>query len=82
MPLQIEPDAPKDFDFIIGEWDVKHKRLNSRFSNSTEWTEFAGLSSTIKTLGGFGNLEDNFLDFPGGSFHAVAMRSYCSKSKN
>ena len=56
MPLQIDPDAPKDFDFIIGKWIVKHKRLNSRLSNCDEWTEFEGLSETMKILGGFGNL--------------------------
>ena len=81
MPLQIDPDAPKDFDFIIGKWIVKHKRLNSRLSNCDEWTEFEGLSETMKILGGFGNLEDNLLHFPDGSFHAVAMRSYCIKSE-
>ncbi len=80
MPLPLEPDAPKDFDFIIGDWTVKHRRLNARFANCTEWTEFEGRSSTAKILGGFGNLEDNILHFPDGTFRAVAMRSYCVQS--
>jgi hypothetical protein len=79
MPLPLDANAPSDFDFIIGDWLVKHRRLNSRLTNCTEWTNFDGQSSTIKTLGGFGNLEDNILHFPDGSFRAIAMRSYCSK---
>ena len=80
MPLQPDALAPKDFDFIIGDWRVKHRRLNARFSNCDEWTEFEGRSSTNKILGGFGNLEDNILYFPEGAFRAVAMRSHCAKS--
>jgi hypothetical protein len=80
MPLPNDISAPTDFDFIIGDWCVKHRRLNSRFSNCAEWTEFEGRSSTSKILGGFGNLEDNILHFPSGTFRAVAMRSFCRES--
>jgi hypothetical protein len=67
MPLPLETNAPTDFDFIIGDWRVEHRRLASRF---TGWTEFTGWFSTVKTLGAFGNLGDNILDFPGGRFRA------------
>ena len=77
MPLPLEPNAPQDFDFIIGDWQVNHRRLTAFFSNSPEWTTFQGQSSTVKTLGGFGNLEDNLLHFPSGTVRALAMRSYC-----
>lgn len=80
MPLPLETDAPHDFDFIIGEWDVAHRRLNARLTGCTEWTEFSGRTSTVKTLGGFGNLEDNILDFPDGRVRAIAVRSYCAAS--
>lgn len=82
MPLELDPAAPNDFDFIIGDWRVKHKRLNFRLANCLEWTDFEGQSSTTKILGGFGNLEDNILNFPEESVRAVAMRSYCQKSGN
>ena len=80
MFLPNDINVPTDFDFIIGDWCVKHRRLNSRFSNCAEWTEFEGQSSTSKILGGFGNLEDNILHFPSGTFRAVAMRSFCRES--
>lgn len=81
MMLPPEESAPKDFDFIIGDREVRHRRLNDRLSSCSQWTEFAGRSSTRKILGGFGNLEDNILEFPEGPFRAAAMRSYCTKSR-
>ena len=80
MPLPLDAAAPNDFDFIIGDWCVKHKRLKAILANCDEWTEFDGLSSTVKILGGFGNLEDNILNFSTGTVRAVAMRSYCRNS--
>lgn len=80
MPLPRAMDAPTDFDFILGDWRVRHRRLDARLAHCTEWTEFDGLSSTVATLGGFGNLEDNLLHFPEGSYRAVALRSFCQAS--
>lgn len=81
MTLDIQSDAPKDFDFIIGTWRVRHRRLKSRLTKSTEWIEFDGLSSTQKILGGFGNLEDNRLFFPEGEVRAAALRSFDQAAK-
>lgn len=68
-------DCP-DFDFIIGDWNVSHRRLNERLCGCTEWTEFTGTSSTRKILQGLGNVEDNVLNFPSGPVRAAAFRSY------
>ncbi len=67
---------PPDFDFIIGTWQVSHRRLNARLQGCKDWTEFQGTSATRKILGGFGNVEDNVLQFPDGHVRAVAFRSY------
>lgn len=80
MLMDIEPNAPKDFDFIIGNWNVKHRRLKDVLSNGEQWIEFEGQSSTVKTLGGFGNIEDNHLHFPESSIRAKAIRSYNSQT--
>ena len=76
MPLDLDPQAPADFDFIIGDWRVLHERLNARLSGCAEWTRFEGHTSTRKILGGWGNVEDNLLHLPGGDYRAVAMRSF------
>jgi hypothetical protein len=70
------PSGANDFDFIIGHWQVHHRRLKERLVGCTDWVEFKGTSSTRKILGGFGNLEDNLLELPEGAYLAVAMRSF------
>ncbi len=68
--------APSDFDFIIGDWIVRHRRLNERLCACEDWTEFQGKSSTRKILNGFGNVEDNVLYFPTEEVRAAAFRSF------
>ncbi len=65
-----------DFDFFIGRWRVAHRRLKERLAGCNEWLEFVGSCDTRKVLGGFGNMDDNFLDMPGGAYHAVTLRSF------
>lgn len=65
-----------DFDFAIGDWAVKHRRLKERLVGCEDWVEFDGTMSTRKILGGDGNLEDNFLDLPGDPYRAIALRSF------
>src|SRR4051812_28231569 len=76
MPLKSLPTAPTDFDFVLGDWHVSHRRLRERLAGSDEWIAFDGEMSTSKILGGFGNIEDNLLKFPDGTFRAIALRSY------
>ncbi|OUR84565.1 DUF1579 domain-containing protein [Marinomonas sp. 42_23_T18] len=78
---KIEPNAPKDFDFLIDAWKVKHRRLKKALNSCAEWVDFEGHSTTSRTLGGFGNLEDNLLHFPDDSFRAVALRSFNKETK-
>ena len=81
MPLSKPTTAPSDFDFIIGEWQVRHRRLNSRMTGCNDWTEFMGTSCTRKILGGFGNVEDNALYLPDGEVKAAAFRSFDETSQ-
>ena len=66
----------QDFDFLFGEWSVRHRRLKERLKGSDEWEGFAGTSETRPVLGGCGNIEDNFIEFPEGHYRAVALRSF------
>lgn len=70
------PASSSDFDFVIGNWDVSHRRLRERLAGCTEWVEFPGSSETRKILGGAGNIEDNILELPEGTYRAVALRSF------
>lgn len=76
MALATLASAPTDFDFVLGDWSVRHRRLKQRLAGCTEWVEFDGEMSTRPILGGFGNLEDNLLRFPEGEFRAIALRAF------
>lgn len=60
---------------------MNHRRLLSRLSGCTEWTEFQGTSATRKILGGLGNVEDNVLKFPDVEVKAAAFRSFNDASQ-
>ncbi len=68
--------VPQDFNFEFGKWQVRHRRLKERLSGCDDWEEFDGTSETRPVLGGCGNVEDNLLEFPGGSYRAIAIRAF------
>jgi hypothetical protein len=82
MNLPLEHGHPTDFDFFLGQWTVSHKRLKGRLVGSTEWEHFSGLCSMHRTLGGFGNMDDNIVELPAGTYRAVTIRSFNPKSQS
>ena len=73
--LLIEPSSPRDFDFFVGNWLVHHRRLKGRLVGSSEWEAFDGQCACHKILGGFGNIDDNILYLPAGTYRAATLRS-------
>ena len=65
-----------DFDFQVGTWLVKHRRLRERLVGSDDWEEFEGTSEMRTVLGGNGNVEDNVLHISSGAYRAIALRSF------
>jgi hypothetical protein len=76
MTTSSTASSPADFDFLIGNWCVAHRRLKSRLAGTHEVVEFAGTTVVRKILGGSGNMDDNLLALPGGAYHAVTLRSF------
>jgi hypothetical protein len=68
--------AVHDFDFLFGSWRVHHRRLVVRLSGSDEWQEFEGTGTAWPILGGAGNIDDNVLELPGGTYRAISLRSF------
>ncbi|MBU6299505.1 MAG: DUF1579 domain-containing protein [Alphaproteobacteria bacterium] len=73
-------DASHDFDFFMGSWRVRHRRLKERLAGCSEWVEFEGTSTVQKILGGMGNMDDNVIDLPGDPYRAVSLRTFDPKS--
>lgn len=73
---RVQVSSAHDFDFIHGHWHVRHRRLRTRLAGCTEWICFDGTSHTQPILGGLGNLEDNCIALPEGTYRAVALRAF------
>jgi hypothetical protein len=65
-----------DFDFYMGKWRVHHRRLKERLADSDEWQEFEGTSEAWPLLDGAGNIDDNVLELPAGTYRAISLRSF------
>lgn len=63
-----------DFDFQVGKWRVRHRKLKGRLVGSTEWTEFEGTCTGWTVMDGQGSVEDQYIDDPTGAYRASAFR--------
>jgi hypothetical protein len=69
-----------DWDWLVGSWTVRHRRLKTRLASSTDWEEFNGTSRVWLTLGGLGTVDDNVLELPGGTYGGVGLRAFDPKA--
>jgi hypothetical protein len=66
-----------DFDFLLGDHNVHHKKLKARLDHSAEWTESDGTHTMTSLLQGTGNLEQHFMTTSDGKpVEGAAMRLF------
>ena len=68
--------AASDFDFLHGDWRVRHRKLKRRLAGCADWTEFTGRVHARPVLDGQGNVDDNVLDAPDGRYTALTLRVF------
>ena len=49
-----EQDGRGDFDFIVGRWNVHHRRLRERLKGCADWDEFDGTTEDRSIVGRIG----------------------------
>lgn len=64
------PGRPGEFDFLAGEWRIRHRRLTSAATG--EWDEFDGEATCWTILGGVGSVEE--LRIPARDFSGMGLR--------
>jgi hypothetical protein len=69
-----------DFDWLVGQWSVRHHRLKERLTGCTEWEDFNGTSTLWLTMGGLGTVDDNVLELPSGTYRAMGVRAFDPKT--
>jgi hypothetical protein len=77
----VTSSAPRDWDWLVGRWTVKHRRLKARLAQSTEWEEFNGSSILWLTMGGAGTFDENVIEIPSGTYRANGIRAYDPKTR-
>lgn len=77
LPTTMNPTStPGDFDFLTGRWQVAHRRLRRRLAGCTDWDHFSGTTQAWPLMQGQANVDDNWLDLPGGAYRAVSLRAF------
>lgn len=82
LVIQASPTSSvHDFDFLVGDWTLRNRKLKSRLTHSTEWVEFESHVEMHQILGGVGNI-DRYTDTAGGKpYEGVALRLFDTKQR-
>ena len=73
-------DGSHDFDFEIGTWNTRLKRLAKPLSGSDDWIEYTGTTTVRKVWDGRANLVELVADGPDGHFEGLNLRLYDPRS--
>jgi hypothetical protein len=76
------PDSShKDFDFYIGKWRIKNRKLKTRLNDCTEWMEFEATDEVYKSLNGLGNTGHFRTSFGNKPFEGMTLRLFNPATK-
>ena len=71
-----DSSSANDFDFLIGKWQIHNRKLKSRLSNCSEWTEFEAHAECRKILNGLGNLDSFHTTVEDRPFEGMSLRLF------
>ena len=69
-------DGQHDFDFEIGTWKTKLKRMVDPLSGTQTWVEYEGTTVVKKVFNGMANLVELTADGSAGHFKGISLRLY------
>jgi len=73
--------SQNDFDFLIGKWKLKHRKLKSRLNNSNEWQEFETVVEDFRILEGVGNMDIGRATIDGKPWEGRTVRLFDPKTR-
>src|SRR5262249_38143892 len=62
----VRKNGQADFDFFMGRWTVRNRRLKERLKGSDTWEEFEGTATARPLWGGQANVDEIVADTPSG----------------
>jgi hypothetical protein len=79
--MQTENDGRNDFDFLVGSWIMRHRRLKERLKDCKEWEAFDGTAVGKKLLNGLGHCDEVVMNRKTGPTHGYTLRLFDVNSK-
>lgn len=79
--MDTENDGRNDFDFLVGNFIMRHRRLKERLKGCTEWEEFEGAAVGKKILNGLGHIDEVVMNRHIGPAHGYTLRLFDVKSR-
>jgi hypothetical protein len=80
-PAAERRDGQRDFDFEIGTWHTRLKRLVRPLTGSSTWVELEGTTVVRKVWDGRANLAELTVDSPDGPIYVLSLRLYNPQSR-
>ena len=74
-------DGQHDFDFEIGTWTTKLRRLQNPLSGSTTWVDYEGTSIVREILNGRANLVELDVEGASGRIEGLSLRLYDAEAR-
>jgi hypothetical protein len=80
VPKREVRDGSRDFDFVVGKWKVRHRRLRNPLTGSSTWIEFDGTSVGRLMWDGRVSQDENVFNDPAGTIEGMTVRFYNVKT--
>jgi hypothetical protein len=65
-----------DFDFLVGGWQIRNRKLKQPLSGHDEWLEFDATQDLRQILHGFGDFDIFSTEFDGKPFEGFTLRLF------
>ena len=82
--LLIEASATSskdDFNYLIGDWTLRNRKLKSRLTHSSEWLSFESAVQMHQILDGVGNIDKYTENVSGKPYEGVALRLFDTRTR-
>jgi hypothetical protein len=71
-----ETSSSNDFDYLVGNWDIRNRTLKEQLAGSDEWDEFDATQEFRLILLGLGNFDIFHTEFGGKPFEGLTVRLF------
>jgi hypothetical protein len=71
-----ETSSKNDFDFLVGNWKIRNRKLKEQLAGSDEWEEFDATQEFRLVLLGLGNVDIFHTEFDEKPFEGLTVRLF------